>query len=215
VKLYSYWHSSAAFRVRIALNLKGLSAEYMPVDLNLEKRENLQSGYLSVNPEGRIPALVTDDGLLGQSMAILEWLEEMHPDPSLFPSDAWQKARCRAFANTIACDIHPLANIGVLGELKSRFGADLDAITDWHNSWIARGFRFLEKQAAERQTKFLFADYPTLAEICLIPQMKNGHRMKLDFSEFPTLIEIETRCYELDAFDAARPENQPDAPKST
>ena len=156
--------------------------------------------------------MVTEEGLLGQSMAILEWLEETYPEPTLLPTDRWQKAQCRAFANTVACDIHPLANVGVLIELRSRFGAQQEDITDWHNGWITRGFRALEKHAASRKTDFLFADYPTLAEICLIPQMKNGHRMKMDFSEFPALSASEVKCYELDAFDAARPENQPDAP---
>lgn len=212
MKLFSYFYSSAAFRVRIALNLKGIEPDYVAVNLHPNAKEQLQPEYMAQNPEGRVPAIVTEDGLLRQSMAILEWLEETCPEPHILPFDPWLRAKCRSFANTIACDIHPLNNTSVTGMLREEFGADEDGVLAWYHHWIARGFRALEKVASERKTGYLFGEFPTIAEICLIPQIKNGRRFNMDFAEFPALMDIEERCYALEAFDAARPENQPDAP---
>lgn len=213
MKLYSYWRSSAAYRVRIALNLKQLDCEYVAVNIAPGVSEQLGDSYLRQNPEGRVPAIETEAGLLGQSMAIIEWLEETHPEPSLLPDSVWARAKCRAFANTIACDIHPLNNLSVLRKLNDMFGADQAATTQWYQDWILRGLAPLETVAAKRTTEFLFGDRPGLAEICLIPQLANGRRYGMTLAEFPALCEMERRCLELDAFVKAKPEHQPDAVK--
>lgn len=212
MKLYSFWRSSAAFRARIALNLKGIPYECVPVNIAPGVNEHLGEEYLERNPEGRVPCLETPQGILSQSMAIIDWLDETYPEPAFTPTDKWRRAQCRAFANTIACDIHPLNNTSVLSKLKDMFGADSQAITSWYHDWIRRGFLPLEKIAfAPRTTRFLFGDHPGLAEILLIPQIANARRFHMDMSPFPALSEIEARCFELDAFISAKPENQPDA----
>ncbi len=211
MKLYSYWRSSAAFRVRIALNLKGLAFEYAPVNLAPSANEQLGEPYMSMNPEGRVPMLEYQGRRLGQSMAILEWLDETFTDPPLLPVDPWDKAGCRAFANTIACDIHPLNNLSVLRKLTHEFGADDAATTRWYHDWIGRGFAALESTAAASTHDFVFGERPTLAEVLLVPQIWNARRFGMDMGRFPALIEIEARCYALPAFENARPENQPDA----
>lgn len=212
MKLYGYWRSSAAFRVRIALNLKGVPYTYQAVNIAPQSAEQLGETYLALNPEGRVPCLVTEDGVLGQSMAILEWLEETQPTPSLLPETAWDRAKCRAFANTIACDIHPLNNSSVLRKLTDMFDASDAAATQWYQDWINRGFGPLEAKVQDTRSKtFLFGDRPSLAEILLVPQIWNARRFGIDMTAFPGLSEIESTCYKLQAFDRAKPENQPDA----
>ena len=211
IRLHDYWRSSAAYRVRIALNLKGLSYEQVPVNIAPGADEQLSDAYRSVNPQMRVPTLEVDGVKTGQSMAILEWLEETYPDPAILPSDPESRLQARAFADTIACDIHPLNNLSVLATLRQDFGADDAAVTRWYHDWIRRGFQALEGFAATRTSgAFLFGDAPTIAEITLIPQVSNARRFEMDLSAFPALVEIDSACRELDAFRKASPEaNRP------
>lgn len=212
MKLYTYWRSSAAYRVRIALALKGVSYENGFVNIAPGKLEQKSEAYAAVNPQMRVPSLELPDGsVLGQSMAIMEWLDETYREPPLLPAGREERARCRAFADLIACDIHPLNNSSVLADLKERFGADGEAIADWYRHWISVGFTALETLALARPGDFLFGDAPSLAEVCLVPQVANARRFETDLSAFPRLVELDARCRELDAFKAAAPENQPDA----
>lgn len=214
MKLYTYWRSSAAYRVRIALALKGLNFESVAVNIAPGADEQWARVYAEVNPQMRVPALELASGeILTQSMAIIDYLEETHPAPALLPSDPVERARCRAFADTIACDIHPLNNLSVLTTLREDFGADRAAVTRWYHGWIERGFAALESLAAARPaTVFLFGDTPTLAEICVIPQMANARRFDMDLTPYPRLVEIDTAACALPAFEAAAPGVQPDAP---
>ena len=211
IRLHDYWRSSAAYRVRIALNLKGLSYEQVPVNIAPGADEQLSDAYRSVNPQMRVPTLEVDGVKTGQSMAILEWLEETYPDPAILPSDPESRLQARAFADTIACDIHPLNNLSVLATLRQDFGADDAAVTRWYHDWIRRGFQALEGFAATQTSgSFLFGDAPTIAEITLIPQVANARRFEMDLSAFPALVEIDAACRELDAFRKASPEaNRP------
>lgn len=211
--LYDFWRSSAAYRVRIALALKGVDTDRISIDITPGTDGQFSPQYRAVNPQMRVPALEVDGRVLGQSMAILEFLDERYPDPPLLPGDALQRARIRGFADTIACDIHPLNNVSVLGELRSRFGADGDAIRSWYASWIAKGFTALETLAgqASRDT-FLFGPAPTLADVCLVPQMYNARRYDVDLSAYPRLVEVDAAARDLPAFAGAAPERQPGAP---
>ncbi len=207
IRLYDYWRSSAAYRVRIGLNIKGLSYEQIPINILPGADEQKTAAYQSVNAQGRVPSIQVDGRISGQSMAILEWLEETYPAPPILPSDPWMRLQVRAFADTIACDIHPLNNLSVLAVLRTDFGAGETAIATWYKDWIARGFTALETIAATLPgTDFLFGDAPTLAEIALIPQVANARRFDTDLSVFPRLIEIEQKCLALPAFHKAAPE---------
>lgn len=211
LKLYGYWRSSAAFRVRIALNLKGIDWENIPVNIAPGKDEHTGEDHRARNPQMRVPVLEGGEGMLSQSMAILEWLEAQYPEPSILPSNAWERAQCRAFANIIACDIHPLNNLSVLRLLKQDFQADQAAISDWYAHWIKTGFAACEAIASTRADAFLFGHAPTMAEILLVPQMWNARRFDVDLTAFPRLKDIEARCMQHEAFAHAAPENQPDA----
>ncbi|MEO0982756.1 MAG: maleylacetoacetate isomerase [Pseudomonadota bacterium] len=212
VKLYGYWRSSAAFRLRIALNLKGVAFENISVNIAPGADEQLRAEHKTRNPQGRVPVIETSQGVSGQSMAILEWLEEAYPEPALLPSEPWERLACRAFADIIACDIHPINNVSVLGRLSGEFSADQDAVGDWYRHWITQGFTALEALAADRpEGSFLFGDAPSLAEVCLVPQMWNARRFKTSLDAFPRLVATVDACKKIDAFDAAAPENQPDA----
>ena len=208
MKLYTYWRSTTSYRVRIALHLKGIAHDTVPVDL--VAGDQCAPGYTALNPGQGVPTLVLDDGaVLTQSMAVLDWLEESHPDPALLPHDLVARARVRAAALTIATDIHPVNNLRVLGKLKA-MGHSQNEATDWMNDWMTRGFVAFT-QLIEPDTAFCFGDAPGLADLCLVPQLYNAHRWGCDLTPFERLSEIEQRCLALPAFDAARPEAQPDA----
>ena len=209
MKLYTYWRSSCSYRVRIALGLKGLEWESIPV--HLVKGEQRDPGYLMHNPSGFVPTLVLEDGTeLVQSMAILDYLEAVHPDPALLPADPLARARVLAAAHVIAMDTQPVTNVGVVGHLKSSYGADQQGGIEWMVHFMDRNFAAFEALIAP-EGHFCFGDAPTWADICLIPQLYNAHRWGVDLSRFPRLLEIERTALALPAFDAARPENQPDA----
>jgi maleylacetoacetate isomerase len=212
MKLYDYFRSSAAYRVRIALNLKGVAPERAFV--HLRRGAQRDAGYLDLNPEGLVPLLVTDDGAaLAQSLAIIEWLEETHPSPLLLPGAPLERARVRALALAIACDIHPLNNLRVLKYLTGTLGADDTARDAWYAHWCAVGLQALEARLAREPAtgRCCHGDAPTLADVCLVPQLANARRVDLDLAPFPTLLRIEAACLALPAFAAAAPSRQPDA----
>jgi maleylpyruvate isomerase len=214
LKLYDFWRSSAAYRVRIGLNLKGAAYEAVPINIAPGKDEQKSPPYRAANPQMRVPALETPHGVLTQSMAILDWLEATYPEPSFLPADAWVAAQARAFALTIATDIHPLNNLAPLAYLRERLGADEDATNAWYRHWIAVGFEALETQLASRpSTPFAFGDTPSLADICLVPQCANARRFKVDLGAFPRLCAIDAHARTHAAFERAAPENQKDAIK--
>lgn len=211
MKLYDYFRSSAAYRVRIALNLKGLTPEREFVHL----RRGAQRGddYLAVNPHGLVPALVTDDGrVLTQSLAIVEYLDETFPSPPLLPPDVAGRARVRGIAQAIACDIHPIDNLRVLRYLLHTVGVEEAQKDAWYKYWIDVGLEALEASLAHDPAtgRFCHGDAPTLADICLVPQLANARRVDMDLSPYPTLTRIEAACHALPAFADAAPSQQPD-----
>ncbi len=209
--LHNYFRSSAAYRVRIALNLKGLSYEYLPV--HLVKDEHRMEAYRAINPQALVPLLVDDGGKISQSMAIIEYLDEKVPQPPLLPATPEGRARVRSIAQAIACDIHPLNNLRVLKYLVGPLGVSEDAKNAWYRHWIEVGLTALETElAADARTgAFCHGDAPTLADICLVPQLANARRNSIVIDPYPTLAEIEAHCLALDAFARAAPERQPDA----
>ncbi len=212
MKLYDYFRSSAAYRVRIALNLKGLAPERAFV--HLRKNAQRDEGYLAMNPQGLVPALVTDGGaVLAQSLAIIEYLDETHPAPPLLPDDAAARARVRGVALEIACDIHPLDNLRVLRYLKNTLGVSEEQKDAWYKYWIDVGLEALEIRLARDPAtgRFCHGDLPTIADICLVPQLANARRVAMDVAPYPTLLRIEAACLALPAFAAADPSRQPDA----
>jgi maleylacetoacetate isomerase len=210
VTLYSYFRSSAAYRVRIAFNLKGLDYVTTPIHLQREGGQNRKPDFRAVNPLMRVPALRLDSGaVLTQSLAIIEYLDETHPQPALLPRDPVGRARARAIALLIACDIHPLNNLSPLRYLKSELGQEQAKIDAWYQHWVIEGFEALEAMVAPAPYA-LGADV-TLADICLVPQVANARRMKVPLDRFPKIVAIDAACAQLPAFEKARPENQPDA----
>jgi maleylpyruvate isomerase len=210
VKLYTYFRSSAAYRVRIALNLKGLSSEMIPVHLQKQGGLNKKPEYRAVNPQMRLPALQLDSGeVLIQSLAIIEYLDEVHPKPPLLPRDPIERAKVRAFAQVIACDIHPLNNVGPLRYLKNELGQDQAKIDAWYHHWILEGFAAMETMI--RPAPYALGSEVTLADVCLVPQVYNARRLKVPLDRFPKIVAVDAACAKLAAFEQARPENQLDA----
>lgn len=214
IKLYDYWRSSASYRVRIALNLKGLVYEQHPIHLVRDGGEQHTAEYRAVNPQEFVPVLVDGRRVIRQSLAIIEYLDETYDgEIKLLPATARDRARVRALAQIVACDIHPLNNRRVMLLLEKEFGASAEQRDLWMRHWIEEGFRSFETLVDGHPStgRFCEGDAPTLADICLVPQVYNAQRFGVDMSAFPTIERVVAACLELQAFDAARPENQPDA----
>ncbi|MDB5835326.1 MAG: maleylacetoacetate isomerase [Caballeronia sp.] len=213
MKLYSYFRSSAAYRVRIALNLKGLAYEYAPIHLLRDGGQQLKPDYRELNPDGIVPTFIDGDNVLTQSLAIIEYLDEMHPEPALLPGTPLDRAFVRSVALQIACEIHPVDNLRILKYLKHTLKVGDEAKDAWYRHWLESGFESLEKRLANdsRVGKLCFGDTPTLADLCLVPQVYNARRFNLDMSRYPTIERIADHAAQIDAFARAAPGQQPDA----
>jgi maleylacetoacetate isomerase len=210
LKLYTYFRSSAAYRVRIALNLKGLPYEMVPIHLTKDGGHQRKPDFVAVNPQMRVPALALDSGdVLTQSLAIIEYLDETHPKPPLLPADPLARAKVRAVAQMIACDIHPLNNLVVLQYLKRGMKHEQPEIDTWYHHWVIEGFKAIEAMVSPGP--FICGKDVTLADLCLVPQVFNARRLKVPLDAFPKIVAADAACLKLAAFDKARPENQPDA----
>ena len=210
MKLYTYFRSSAAFRVRIALNLKGL--KYEPRFVHLSKGEHRAAEYSEVNAQSLLPTLELDDGTrLTQSLAIIEYLDEKHPEPRLIPREAVARARVRSLALLVACEIHPLNNLRVLQHLKRELGQSQEQIDAWYRHWVADGLAKLEAEIRDGEGRFCNGDLPTMADCCLVPQIFNAKRYNSDLAPYPTTMRVFEACMNLEAFDRAQPSKQPDA----
>ncbi|MBO9353612.1 maleylacetoacetate isomerase [Bordetella petrii] len=213
MQLYSYFRSSAAYRVRIALNLKGLPYEYLGVHLLKDGGQQLSDNYRALNPAALVPTLVDGETVIGQSLAIIEYLDETHPQPALLPSDPAGRARVRGIAQAIACDTHPLNNLRVLKYLKRNLKVSDDAKNEWYRHWVDVGLSAVEAMLASSPAtgRYCHGDSPGLADLCLVPQVYNARRFDCDLSAMPTVLRIDAACRELQAFDLADPAKQPDA----
>jgi maleylpyruvate isomerase len=215
MRLYSFFRSGTSHRLRIALNLKGLAYAIEPVDLRAEGY--LRAEYRAIHPQGMVPALVLGDDAGGpvliQSPAILEWLEERHPTPPLLPAEPEDRARVRALAAIVACDVHPVNNRRILEALRHDFGADESAVNRWCGRWISEGFDAIESLLAAdpQRGDFCFGTAPTLADVCLVPQVESARRFKVDMARWPRIVAVDAACAALDAFRRAAPAHQPDA----
>lgn len=211
MKLFTYFRSSASYRVRIGLGLKGVARTDLPV--NLVANEQQSPDYRNHNQQGLVPALMLDSGeVIGQSTAILEWLEETHPEPPLYPRDAVARARMRAWCQHIACDMHPLNNLRVLRYLKSTLGQSQEVIDTWYAHWIHTGFATLEPVVAKLGGRFSLGDRPGMLEVFIVPQVYNARRFAVDLEDYEAIRDLEARCLRLDAFREAHPDHQPDTP---
>ena len=210
MKLYTYFRSSAAYRVRIALNLKGLPYEMVSVHLTKDGGQQHKPDFHAINPQERVPALVLSSGeVLTQSLAIIAYLDEVEPEPPFLPADALDRAKVRAVAQVVACDIHPLNNLIALQYLKRTLKHEQADIDAWYHHWVIEGFEAIE--AMIKPAPYACGAHVTLADICLIPQVFNARRLKVPLDAFPKIVAVEQACLKLPAFDKARPENQPDA----
>jgi len=209
VKLYTYFRSSAAYRARIALNLKGVAFETASIHLTKGGGQQFKPEFRAINPQARVPALAVDGGVLTQSLAIIEYLEEMHPQPPLLPADPVDRAHVRAIAQAIACDIHPLNNTSPLFYLKNTLKHDQETINAWYAHWITVGFEAVEMLL--RPGPYAYGAQVTLADVCLVPQVANARRFNVPLAKFPKIVAVDAACLKLPAFEKARPENQPDA----
>lgn len=211
MELHSYFRSSAAYRVRIALEVKGLKHQIVPINLTTGQQRG--EDYLKSNPQGLVPALTLDSGdTLAQSGAILEWLEETHPNPPLYPQDSILKAQHRALCQHIACDIHPLNNLRILRYLGGPLGLQKTQIDDWYAHWITLGFTAIENALVNFPAHFSLGENPGMFEVFLIPQVYNAYRFDVDLSSFPRIVALNKRCQQLPAFAKAHPSTQPDSP---
>jgi maleylpyruvate isomerase len=211
MKLYSFFRSGTSHRLRIALNLKGLTADYIPVDLRVEA--HLKEAFRSLNPQGLVPALDTGEQVLIQSPAIIEWLEEIYPTPALLPANASGRVHVRALAALVGCDIHPINNRRILQYLRNELGANEDAVNAWCATWIKDGFNAYEAilAADKKRGVFSYGDTPTLADVYLVPQVESARRFKVDLTQWPLIAAVEAACMQLDAFKNAAPMQQHDA----
>lgn len=213
MQFFGYWRSSAAYRCRIAFNLKGVEYAFQSVHLRRNGGEQHASDYVGLNPQHLVPTLVSGERVLGQSLAIIEWLDETHPGPRLLPANSDAKAMVRWFSQIIACDIHPLQNLRVLQYLEKSAGFGDEQKRAWCQTWISQGLAACEALLAERPLRqdFCFGDAPGLADICLVPQIYSAERFGVELLAYPRLIEVYDRCQATDAFETAHPQNQPDA----
>lgn len=213
MKLYTFFRSSASYRVRIALNLKGLSYEQAAIHLRRGGGEQLSAAYKAINPQALVPALEDNGKMLTQSLAIIEYLEETHPNPPLLPKNPADKALVRSMALVIACEVHPIQNLRVLNYVKANYNQTDEQVNKWAQHWIDLGLSALQEMIAAqpKRGKFCFGDAPTIADICLIPQLGNARRYGCDLSKYPAILAIEKNCNALSAFANAAPEKQPDA----
>ena len=213
MKLYTFFRSSASFRVRIALNLKGLSYEQLPIHLRRGGGEQFTAGYKQINPQSLLPTLESEDRYLTQSLAIVEYLEEQYPTPPLLPKNAADRALVRSMALVIACEVHPIQNLRVLNYVKKEYNQTDEQVNRWALHWIDLGLASLEQMIGAQTARgnFCFGDTPTLADICLVPQLGNARRFGCDLSRYPDILSIEKVCIAIPAFADAAPEKQPDA----
>jgi maleylacetoacetate isomerase len=210
LKLYTFFRSSAAYRVRIALNLKGLPYETVPIHLRKDGGYQRKAEFIAINPQMRVPALTLDGGdVLTQSLAIIDYLDEIHPEPPLLPADALARARVRAIAQIVACDIHPLNNLVTLQYLKQTLKHTQPEIDAWYHHWVIEGFKAIE--AMMNPAPYAYGAQVSLADLCLVPQVYNARRLQVPLDNFPKIVAVESACLQLAAFDKAQPENQPDA----
>jgi maleylpyruvate isomerase len=211
MKLYTFFRSSASFRVRIALNVKGIAWESVPV--SLPKAEHAEAKFKAINPQGLVPALEDSGRLLSQSLAIMEYLEEAYPGPKLLPGDAFDRAYVRAYSQLIACEIHPLNNLRTLKYVKRAYKLEDEGVNSWYRHWIAEGFAMMEAflLSEKRHGRYTWRDQVTMADCCLVPQVFNAQRYECDLTPYPAVMRIFDECMKLDAFATAQPMKQPDA----